>query len=88
MRYYTDRPILRWEAATPEALAAAIRRSNDAAVPSYIVLDAWENEPFRAKFAALPAVSLDWPPVFEAGTSHRTRVWQLSDRERFLRGER
>ena len=24
MRYYTDRPILRWEAATPEALAAAI----------------------------------------------------------------
>ncbi len=87
MRYYTSRPILRWEAATPETLTSAIATLEEKGRPIYVVLDAWENEPFRAKFAALPAAALDWPPLLEAGTSHRTRLWKLSDRDRFLRGE-
>jgi hypothetical protein len=87
MRYYTHRSILRWEAATPEALISAIVALERKGRPVYVVLDAWENEPFRAKFASLPAAALDWPPVLEAGTSHRTRLWRLGDRERFLRGE-
>lgn len=87
MRYYTHRPILRWEAATPEALASAIAALEEKGRPVYVVLDAWENEPFRAKFSTLLAVELDWPPVLEAGSSHRTRLWKLSDRDRFLRGE-
>ncbi len=87
MRYYTDRPILRWEAATPEALAAAIATLEQSRRPVYIVLDAWENEPFRAKFGALPVGALDWPPMLDAGTSHRTQLWKLGDRERFVRGE-
>lgn len=88
MRYYTDRPILRWEAATPEALAAAMRALEDSRRPVYIVLDAWEHAPFRDKFGALPAGALDWPPMLDAGTSHRTQLWKLSDRQRFQRGER
>jgi hypothetical protein len=87
MRYYTDRPILRWEAATPEALAAAMTTLEQSRRPVYIVLDAWEQGPFRTKFAALPAAALDWPPLLDAGTSHRTQLWKLSDRERFVRGE-
>ena len=87
MRYYTGRPILRWEAATPETLASAVSTLEEKGRPVYVVLDAWENERFRAKFAAVPAAALDWPPVLEAGTSHRTRLWKWSDRERFLRGE-
>ena len=87
MRYYTHRSILRWEAATPEALTSALTMLERRAGPVYVVLDAWENEPFRKKFSTVPAVSLDWPPVLEAGTSHRTTLWRLSDRERFLRGE-
>jgi hypothetical protein len=87
MRYYTRRSILRWEAATPEALTAAIAKLDPIDQPIFIVLDAWEDEPFKAKFASLPAVALDWPPRLEAGTSHRTRVWKLADRDRFLRGE-
>jgi len=87
MRYYTHRSILRWEAASPEALASAITTLEEKGRPVYVVLDAWENEPFRKKFSTVPAVSLDWPPVLEAGTSHRTRLWRLADRERFLRGE-
>jgi 4-amino-4-deoxy-L-arabinose transferase-like glycosyltransferase len=88
MRYYTDRPILRWEAATPEALSAAVATLEQSRRPVYIVLDAWENERFRSKFSTVAAVSLDWPPMLDAGTSHRTRLWKLSDRDRFLKGER
>ena len=88
LRYYTGRSILRWDAASPEALSAAIEAVNEAGRPVVVALDAWEHEPFRARHGGLPAVSLEWPPAFEAGTSHRTRVWRLSDREAFLRGER
>jgi hypothetical protein len=87
MRYYTERPILRWEAAAPDALAAAMTVLEQSRRPIYIVLDAWEDGLFRAKFAALPAGALDWPPILDAGTSHRTRLWKLGDRERFQRGE-
>jgi len=87
MRYYTGRAILRWEAATPETLSWAIATLEDGGRPVYIVLDAWENEPFRQKLGTLPDVALDWPAVLEAGTSHRTRLWRVGDRARFLNGE-
>jgi hypothetical protein len=87
MRYYTGRGILRWEAAPPEVLFAAVASLEASRRPVHIVLDAWENEPFMRKFKAVAEVSLDWPPAVEAGTSHRTRLWNLSDRDRFLKGE-
>jgi hypothetical protein len=87
MRHYTERPILRWEAATPESLAAAMRTLEESRRPVYFVLDAWEDGPFRSRFTAVPSAALDWPPILDAGTSHRTRLWKLSDRERFQRGE-
>jgi hypothetical protein len=87
MRYYTNRPILRWEAATSETLGEAVSALEQAGRPVFIVLDAWEDELFRKKFPSYPAGALDWPPVVEAGRSHRTRLWKLADRERFLKGE-
>lgn len=87
MRYYTGKPILRWEAASPEAMGLAVRELDRSARPIYIVLDAWEETLFRSKYAFTPGSALDWPPLLEAGTSNRTRVWRLSDRERFRRGE-
>ncbi len=86
MRYYTTRPIVRWEAATPEALRAAMTAIERSGHSTYIALDAWEEEPFRKKFAAIPEVQLDWPPMLDAGMSHRTRLWRISDRARFLEG--
>ena len=86
MRYHTERPILRWEAASPEALDAAMTELERSRRPIYIVLDAWEDGLFRAKFQALPGGALDWPPILDAGSSHRTRLWKLGDRERFQRG--
>jgi hypothetical protein len=87
MRYYTDRPILRWEAATPESLTTAMATLEQSRRPVYIVLDAFEDGLFRSKFQGVPAGALDWPPILDAGTSHRTRLWKLGDRDRFLRGE-
>ena len=86
MRYYTGRPILRWEAATPDALGRAVTTLEQSGRPVFIVLDAWEEEQFRTKLGAYPAAALDWPPMVEAGRSHRTRLWRLSDRDRFMRG--
>ena len=88
MRYYTHRPILRWEAATPEALTSAIA-TLEAERPSRLRRPRCVGEravPQQSSRRCLPP-SLDWPPVLEAGTSHRTRLWKLSDRDRFLRGE-
>ncbi|MDO8677100.1 MAG: hypothetical protein Q7R30_00835, partial [Acidobacteriota bacterium] len=85
--YYTSRPIVRWDAASPEDLLRALGALQTAKRPVWFVLDAWELEPFRAKFASVPQAALDWPPAVTAGTTHRTSAWQLSDRERFIRGE-
>jgi hypothetical protein len=88
MRYYTGRSILRWEAATPELLSAALGVLDRVGQPVYVALDAWEEGPFRSKFHGVAAVALDWPPAVEAGTTHRTKLWRLSDRARFLSGDR
>ncbi len=87
LRYYTGRSILRWDAASADALSTAIAAVTAAGRPVVVALDAWEHEPFRARHGGVAAVTLEWPPAFEAGTSHRTRVWRLGDREKFLRGE-
>lgn len=88
MRYYTSRPIVRWEAASADDLTRALAALRAANRPVWIVLDAWEEELFRVKFARVPTAALDWPPAVTAGTTHRTSAWQLTDRERFQRGEK
>lgn len=88
MRYYTTRPVVRWEAASPEDLMRALAALQTANRPVWFVLDAWEEEPFRAKFASVPPAALDWPPAVTAGATHRTSAWQLGDRVRFQKGDR
>jgi hypothetical protein len=88
MRYYTGRSILRWEAATPETFPKAIETLLESERPLYIVLDAWEMELFRNKFPDLGPAELDWPPMLEAGSSHRTLAWNVADRWRFQLGQR
>jgi hypothetical protein len=88
MRYYTGRSILRWEAATPETLPAVIEVLLKAGRPIYIVLDAWETEAFQKKFPDIGPAELDWPPMLEAGSSHRTLAWNLADRWRYQLGQR
>ena len=88
MRYYTGRTVLRWEAATPDQFPKAIEWLMKDERPIYIVLDAWEEELYRAKFPDVGPAELDWPPMLDAGSSHRTRLWNLADRFRFQIGQR
>lgn len=88
MRYYTGRSILRWEAGTPETFPKAIEALLASERPIYIVLDAWEIEQFRAKYPDVGPAELDWPPMLEAGSSHRTLAWNLADRFRYQIGQR
>ena len=87
MRYYTSRPVVRWEAASVEDLTRALAALQAAGRPVWFVLDAWEEEPFRAKFASVPPAALAWPAAVTAGTTHRTSAWRLDDRGGFNRGE-
>jgi hypothetical protein len=85
VRYYTGRTILRWEALTPETLAAAAGRATSVGADVWIALDEWEEDGFRRKFGALPIGTLDWPPILESGRLMRTHAWRLRDRDGFRR---
>ena len=78
MRYYTDRTVLRWDLMTPEAMPEALDRLSLNGYQLWVVLDDWEEEPFRKKFPALAAASLDYEPAVEsaAGVGIRTRAWR------------
>ena len=86
LRYYTNRTVLRWDLATPDALAQAIDRLVARGDDVWIALDEWEEELLRHKLPDNPAGALDWPPVVEAGAEPRTRAWRLRDRDFFMRG--
>jgi hypothetical protein len=88
VRFDTGRPIVRWEAASPDDLARVLSLLEAGSRPVWVVLDAWEEPLVRAKFGGLAAAALDWPPVVDAGDAHRTRAWSLSDRVRYLKGAR
>jgi hypothetical protein len=87
VRYYTNRSVLRWDILSAAAWPQAMARLEASRRDVWIVLDEWEEEPFRRKLSGTPASALDWPPALDAGSEIRTRAWRVSDRERYLRGE-
>jgi hypothetical protein len=53
----------------------------------FIMIEDWEEPLFRARFGErATAGQLDWPPRFEI--DRRVKIFNPSDRERFLAGER
>jgi hypothetical protein len=88
VRLDTGHDIVRWEAASRDDLSRILGILASQSRPVCILLDAWEEPLFRAKFAGLDPVSLDWPPLVDAGDANRTRAWRLDDRRRYLNGER
>lgn len=79
MRYYTDRSIVRWDIAGSGALDVAIERLQERGYVVWLVLDDWEEQPFRRKFPAVSTMVLDYPPSVEsaAGVGIRTRAWRV-----------
>jgi hypothetical protein len=88
IRYYTGCSVVRWDLLVPEMLPSVFAVLHQAGQDPWIVLDAWEEEPFRARFHGTVEGALDWPPALDAGREVRTRAWRVSDRDRFRRGEK
>ncbi|MGH9200799.1 MAG: hypothetical protein ACRD2A_06150, partial [Vicinamibacterales bacterium] len=88
VRFDTGHEIVRWEAASVDGLRRAFDVLEADQRPVWILLDAWEEPLVREKFPGVVAAALDWPPAVDAGDTHRTRAWNLADRERYLKGER
>ncbi|HXG86974.1 MAG TPA: hypothetical protein VNJ02_01455 [Vicinamibacterales bacterium] len=86
MRYYTARPIVRWDLVTRDGLNPIVSRLTTVGAEVWIVLDEWEEELFRRKFPSTAGATLDWPPVIDAGDQPRTRAWRLRDRAAFHGG--
>jgi hypothetical protein len=87
MRYYTKREIVRWDELRPDQWDRLLTLLTADQRAAWIVLDAFEEPLFREKFRSNPGGMLDWPPALEAGDTHRTRAWRLSDQARFAAGE-
>jgi hypothetical protein len=79
MRYYTGRSILRWDLMDDAAMQEAATRLTQRGFQLWVVLDDWEEEPFRRRLPALAAASLDYEPMVEsaAGVGIRTRAWRV-----------
>lgn len=63
-RYYTGRPILRWDAIEPARLDDTLTWVREQGHRPFVVLERWEEEAFRERFAgASPIGGLDWPAM-------------------------
>ena len=54
----------------------------------YILVEDYEETPFRKHFAATNVFGrVDWPPTIEYAGLPRVRLWAIADRARYLAGQ-
>lgn len=82
----SGRSIARWDHIAPEALDAFVERQRRDGRTTWLVVDDWEETPFRTRFApASPRGHLDWAPIAEARVDNlRVRVYDLTTPDRAL----
>jgi hypothetical protein len=67
LRYYADRLTLRYEWLAPDVYTEAIDYLHSLGRPVFVVLDDWERDVFRSRYAAVTDLSwLDRPPALVA----------------------
>jgi hypothetical protein len=67
LRYYTGRLILRWDALDPAWLDRAVTFLRGRGIPTYLVIESWEDERIRARFAGQQTLAdLDRGPIATA----------------------
>jgi len=70
-RYYTGRPVLCWDAIESARLDETLTWVRQQGHRPFIVLERWEEQAFRQRFAAGSRIGgLDWPPLAQ----HRAGV--------------
>jgi Dolichyl-phosphate-mannose-protein mannosyltransferase len=68
LRYYAGRITMRFEWLDPDMYVPALEYFDRLSRPVYVVLDDWEREIFRSRYAAVSDLSwLDRPPLLLAG---------------------
>jgi hypothetical protein len=89
LRYYTARPILRWDLLPPHKLDRALRFLRERGYSPYIVLDCvGETKAFAANFYGHSGVAqLDWPARVRVLHGGCVRVFDPADRARCRAGE-
>ncbi len=77
--YYTRRTIGRWDYVAPEGLDALCAQLATTGRETWLVVDDWEEAPFRQRFASTARGRLDWAPLGEARVgASRVRVYDLT----------
>lgn len=85
IRFGPRREIVMWDALDPAWLDRAIAWLEAQGRAPAMVLETWEEEPFRRRFTGQTFGALDWPPRYDV--DGRVHVFLPSDRARYLRGE-
>jgi hypothetical protein len=80
VRYYTRRPILRWDQLGPDLDAAVAAVQQQGRHPLLLVED-WEAPEMKQRFPASTLATLDWPPRAEFGEEVRVRLFDPADRQ-------
>ncbi len=85
VRFQPGREVVMWDALDPAWLDRAIDWLRVTGRGPAIVLESWEAEAFRARFAGAVHGGLDWPPRFDL--DRRVQIYLPEDRARYLAGE-
>lgn len=84
IRFGPGHDVLMWDALDPDWLDRAIAWLTARGAAPVIVLETWEEAPFRARFAGQSYGALDWPPRYDV--ERRVHIYQPADRDAFRRG--
>jgi hypothetical protein len=84
VRQYADRLSLRYDWLDPAWLDRAIATLREKGYAPVILLEEWEEAPFKARFASQLHGKLDWPPTAQVDEVIRVRLYDPTDRPRHL----
>jgi hypothetical protein len=87
LRYHGGRSTLTWDAIDPSGLDSIVRWLIQQERQPYVALEDGEEPAFRRRFATQVLGALDWPPMAEVHARVRVRVYDVTQRARYRRGE-
>jgi 4-amino-4-deoxy-L-arabinose transferase-like glycosyltransferase len=79
IRYYTQKPILRWDQLGTDIEAALVSVRSRGRRPM-LLLEDWETSDFQSRFAGSSLARLDWQPRADVGDVTRVRLFDPADR--------
>lgn len=81
VRYYTHRPVVRWDLLNVDLDSAVSTLTALGRTPVLVVED-WEGGDLRARFPGSRIAGLDWLPRADVGSETRVRLFDPADRGR------